>query len=281
MSSDPPPEPRPSSRPPGPPPMNALAASGWALGAMILFYALAITLVRLRPGSEYDVVSGVGCQAIAYLAALFLILRTHAPESGIRHFVGARPTHGGFYLLAVLLGVALEAPANTLYDLLERLSGDTTKDRLPEIFHDAAPARRALISLAVILFGPMLEEILFRGALFRPMMKSHPPRVVIVVTATLFAIAHPSPTMYLPIFLLGLALGLLRRASGSLGPSMLLHVTFNAIPFYVMAGGMPDIPLPLWLVLSSTAVALALLGGVHLLGIRSAAAGVAREYDEQ
>ena len=261
--------------------MNALAATGWALGAMVFFYALAIVLVRLRPGSEYDVVSGVGCQAIAYLAVLFLILRVHAPDAGIRHYVGARPTHWAFYLLAVLLGVALEAPANALYDLAERVMSDHVKDRLPELFHDASPPRRALMSLAVILFGPMLEELLFRGALFRPMLKSHPARTVIVVTATLFAIAHPAPAMYLPIFLLGLALGFLRRASGSLGPSIMLHVTFNAIPFYVMAGNLPDAPLPLWLVLSSTGVALGLLAGVHVLAVRSQGAVVAREYDGQ
>src|SRR5262249_13085635 len=132
MSSDPPSAPRPSSRPPVPPPMNALAATGWALGAMVFFYALALALVHLRPGSENDVVSGVGCQAIAYLAVLFLILRIHAPDAGIRHYVGARPTHWAFYLLAVLLGVALEAPANALYDLAERVMSDHVKDRLPE-----------------------------------------------------------------------------------------------------------------------------------------------------
>jgi uncharacterized protein len=284
--SDPDPE-RASPEPPsGPPPLNALAATGWALGITFLFFVFAVVLAKVRPGSELDVVSGVACQAIAYLVGLFLILRVHAPEAGIRDFLGVRPTSWLFYPLAIALGAALQLPANAIYNAVERWSGDVDKDTLTEVFKDASSPKRALIALVVILFGPMLEEVLFRGALFRPMLKAHPGPMVIVVTATLFAIAHPSFQMYLPIALVGLVLGLVRWTSGSLVPSMLLHATFNAIPFYTMAralrpGAPPDTgePAPLAYLLASCAAVVILLAAVRLLGSRSRHAAISREFD--
>jgi uncharacterized protein len=283
-----PPDQSPGSTPSGPLPMTALAATGWALGVTFVFFVLAVALAKLRPGSEYDVVSGVACQAIAYLAGLFLILRVHAPEAGIRDFLGVRPTHILFYPLAVFLGVALEVPANALYGVVERWSGSNAEDHIAEIFQTSSSPKRALIALMVILFGPMLEEVLFRGALFRPMLKVHPASMVILVTATLFAIAHPAYQMYLPIGLVGLVLGILRRASGSLVPSVLLHATFNAIPFYAMArvarrADTPDVdgPISLWLIVVSSLAVLVLLGCVRLVGARTPEAIAAQGYDRR
>jgi membrane protease YdiL (CAAX protease family) len=294
MSDSDPPEPDEppgSSRDGGDPPhdegparMSALTATGWALGITFLFFVLAVLLSKARPGAELDVVSGVACQAIAYLIGLFLILRVHAPDAGIRDFLGVRPTHWLFYPLALLLGTALQVPANALYTWVERATGDTAKDTITEIFQGASSAKRALLALVVILFGPMLEEILFRGALFRPMLKVHPAPVVIVVTATLFAIAHPSYQMYLPIALVGLVLGVVRLTSGSLLPTLLVHATFNAVPFYAMAARRPGTPevegsIPLWMVGVTSVAVLLLLGCVHLVGLRSADARIARQFD--
>jgi len=275
----------------GPLRMTALLATGWWLGITVLFLILALAVAK------EDLVSEVACQAIAYLSGLFLILRVHAPQAGIRDFLGMRPTHPLFYPLAILLGVALEVPADALFGWVERWSGKLADDGITEAFHAAGAPKRAAIALVVILFGPMLEELLFRGALFRPMLKAHPAWMVIVVTATLFALAHPAFQMYLPIALIGLVLGVIRRASGSLVPSMLVHATFNAVPFYAMAahraGGLgPEPPSlagtpetdalpPLWLVVASSAAVLLLLYGVRLVGDRTRDAKLAPEYDRR
>lgn len=293
MSSDSdPPEPyrapRPGSSPPPPdrPPMTAVSATGWAFAATFFFLVCGVLLAALRPGSERDIVSSVGCQAIAYLLTLFLILMVHAPDAGIRDFVGMRPTHWLFYPLGVALGLALQAPANALFLAIERRFPSHSEDHITALFQAASSPRRAAIALAVILVGPMLEEILFRGALFRPLLKVHPPRLVIGVTATLFALAHLSLQSWLPIALLGLSLGFIRRESGSLVPSMLLHATFNAVPFYAMAARAPgegdtDTPIPVPILLGSCAAALVLLALIRLVGSRSESARTAQEFDRR
>jgi membrane protease YdiL (CAAX protease family) len=262
--------------------MTALLATGWALGTTFFFYVLIGVLVSLRPGAAEDVVSIFACQAIAYLLGLFLILRVHAPDVGVRAFVGARPTSPLFYPLAVLLGVALEIPANALYNAIEKRWPSETEDTLGKLFLGAGAPKRALIVLVVVALGPMLEEVFFRGALFRPMRRVHPGWTVVLVSSVLFALAHFQLQMYLPIALVGLVLGVTRLASGSILPSMLAHATFNAVPFVAMmvqGQGDADVPLPPWLVAASSALTLLLLVALHLLGGRTPGALRAREAD--
>jgi membrane protease YdiL (CAAX protease family) len=266
--------------------MTAVSATGWALGATFLFYLVAGILAAIRPGSERDLVSSVGCQAIAYLVILFLILLVHAPEAGVRDFVGMRPTHWLFYPLGIALGLALQAPANALYTVIERRWPSHLEDLISTAFQGASTPKKAAIALAVILFGPMLEELLFRGALFRAMLKSHPWPVVVGVTATLFAMAHLSIQSWLPIAILGLCLGFLRRMSGSLVPSMLLHAMFNAVPFYAMAAHRADapdtdVPIAPGIIVASVAAAVLLLGFVYLVGLRTEAARTAQDFDRR
>jgi membrane protease YdiL (CAAX protease family) len=282
MSSDPDDDSPDSGAPFTPRPMSALAATGWSLGATFAIFVLASILHAFRPVAELDIVSGVGCQAIAYLCTLFLILRVHAPNAGVRDFVGMRPTDVLFYPLSVGIGLSLQLPADALFTAIERRW--PSEDHVTEMFQAASSPKRAVMALVAILVGPMLEEVLFRGALFRPMLKVHPTAMVITVTATLFALAHFAPQMWLPIALLGLVLGFLRRTSGSLVPSMLVHATFNAVPFFEMAAQRPGATdashaVATWMVAASGGAALALTGCVHLLRGREGAR-VAREFDE-
>ncbi len=268
----------PDPTPEGPRPLTAMAATGWALGSTFLFFVLVVTLAALRPGSEHDVVSAVACQAMAYLLALFLILRVHGPEAGVRDFVGMRPTQPLLYPLGVALGLAMVIPSNALYVVIDARWPSHTEDTITEAFTSSSSPMRAAMALSIILFGPMLEELLFRGALFRPMLKVHPPSMVIAVTAVLFALVHLAPQSWLPIALLGLALGLVRRASGSLVPSMLAHGSFNAVSFYAMAAK-TDLPRTRGIVLAACAVTALLLALVHLVGQRSESARTAQDFD--
>ncbi len=119
--------------------------------------------------------SGIACQAIAYLVGLFLILRVHAPEAGIRDFLGVRPTHWLFYPLAVALGPRAGAPRQRpLRRHRAPLAGHPDKD---SISSSSRPPRRPSGRSSrwwSSSSGPMLEEVLFRGALFRPMLKVAP-----------------------------------------------------------------------------------------------------------
>lgn len=268
--------------------MSIAMACGWVVGITFLFFWQLSLLVSLRRGAAFDFISAFGCQAIAYLLGLFAVLQVHAPRASIREFLGVRRAHPLFYPLAIALGVALEGPIGAVYQAIERRwpSQSPPDDELVRQLAEAGTAQRIALGLILVVLGPALEEVFFRGALTRPLRRHYDALAVIVTTGALFALAHIEPQKFLPIGLFGLALGVLRVTSGSLLPSILLHATYNAIPFFAIlasvAGGSAaesgpavtaaalagDSPLPPWILVVSSAVALALLALAHVLGRR-------------
>ncbi|WP_437636433.1 CPBP family intramembrane glutamic endopeptidase [Sorangium sp. So ce854] len=306
--TDPPrgsPEPPPGDGAPGPifqrgdaeRPMSVRAAVGWVAGVTLLFLWLLGVVASFRPEPELDVVSSFACQAAAYLLGLFGVLQLHAPRASIRELVGLRGTHLAFYPLAVALGFALEGPIAALYALIERRWPSGIGDaELVRVFVDASAAERAALGLVFIALGPALEEVFFRGALARPMRWKHGAPLVVAVTAALFAVAHVEWQKFLPIGIFGVALGVLRFASGSLVPSILLHATYNGIQCFALlsaaeSSGVNEVPagagaalpettaMPGWLVAASSACALVLIALACALGNRAEAAARAREKD--
>lgn len=80
----------------------------------------------------------------------------------------------------------------------------------------------------VVLVGPLVEELLFRGlgfGLLRPFGRA----VAVVGSAAAFAALHGLLEGFALIFLLGLGLALIREVTGSVLPGYALHATFNAI----------------------------------------------------
>ena len=291
MSGSEPPQPMRSESPPGRRaaavrPMSIGMAAGWVAGTTYLFIVL-LTLSVAAGAGPTDRVNLFACQAAGYLAGLFLILRVHAPDVSVRHFLGMRGTHPGFYAVAVLLGVALQVPVNELFGLIAaRYPVPSTQQEFLEVLAQASTAKRAAIGFIMIALVPLIEEMLFRGAITTPLRRRYGSAMVVGITAVCFAVAHIQWQLFVPILLVGVSLGWVRAASGSIVPCLLLHATFNAIPFYAMlmeAGKPPppNEPAPIGVVLATTAGLALLLTIVHVLGARSEDAARARENDLQ
>jgi membrane protease YdiL (CAAX protease family) len=94
-------------------------------------------------------------------------------------------------------------------------------------------AEQWLLGATVALLAPIAEELLFRGALFGWLNRFLSPWSSIGVSAALFTAAH-APThggYLLHIAALAVVFGWMRYRSGSLHPSMMLHVAINAAAF--------------------------------------------------
>lgn len=83
--------------------------------------------------------------------------------------------------------------------------------------------------LFATLIGPLFEEIFFRGFVYGALKKRWGTRGGLVATALLFAAVHFNAFQFLPIFGLGLLLTFLYESTGSLIPSITLHVLNNSI----------------------------------------------------
>ncbi|MBM4356792.1 MAG: CPBP family intramembrane metalloprotease [Deltaproteobacteria bacterium] len=281
-------EPTPA-RPDGIQPMSAFAATLWVTGATFAFLFLGSLVIALRESAARDQTVLIGCQAAAYLLALFGILRMHGPEAPIRAFVALRRTHAALYPLALVAGAASAFWGSWLLDRIHRRFPDPENaNRLVELFFEATPAGRIAMGVGIVVVGPLVEELVFRGALFGPMTRRHGTSVVIGWTAVTFAMVHVEPRVLLPILLLGLAMGLLRAASGSLWPSLLFHVGFNGAQFadlYTHPG--PPVPgatpeaMPGWQATAGVATFAACIGLSLLIATRSEASTEARRQADE
>jgi len=130
--------------------------------------------------------------------------------------------------LGCLVGGALLTAAIAL---LPPLLPDASQFPLQSLFNSRA-AGYAVGSFA-ILVAPFMEEMIFRGILFGIFESQVGLRFAILITAILFGGLHVPEYwgawnhMFL-IFLVGLVFSLARGMSGSLAPSVFLHVGYNA-----------------------------------------------------
>ncbi len=98
------------------------------------------------------------------------------------------------------------------------------------------PLRKSFEDLAsgvglplLILLPPVAEEVLFRGFLLAGFRRAGRAATAVVLTAAVFAFYHLLPAKYLPTGLLGLWLGYLVVATGSLYPAILGHLLNNGL----------------------------------------------------
>lgn len=106
-----------------------------------------------------------------------------------------------------------------------------------------------LILFVSVLVAPLIEEIVFRGALYRAFERLSADWVAIVVTSILFAIAHVNPVHMSYALIMGLLLALLRYKTKSIVPGIALHFVYNAMNYVAF-----DFNLELWIVLVVTLI---------------------------
>src|SRR5215204_592802 len=171
------------------------------------------------------------------------------PRGGLLSGIGAGMAVGiGAFLLSMIV-----TPLSVF--VLERL-GYSTESTIQQPFMEglvgwvqespgvAVPA----IILVVVLFGPAVEELVFRGAIFnglyrlgallstRSFGQEHsersPSKMIFIASAVassvLFALLHLEPVLLPVLLILAITLCALFQRTGSLLPSFVAHATFNS-----------------------------------------------------
>lgn len=88
--------------------------------------------------------------------------------------------------------------------------------------------------LAIAVFGPVCEEVTFRGAIEGILLKYTSPWKAVLCSALLFGLIHMNPVQIPFAFALGILLGWLYYKTGSLVPAILSHFINNATGFITM-----------------------------------------------
>ncbi|MGY1530148.1 CPBP family intramembrane glutamic endopeptidase [Luteimonas sp. A649] len=110
---------------------------------------------------------------------------------------------------------------------------DTAQVRMvAELVNSGRTTLEILLAFAaVVLVGPLWEEIAFRGMLLGGIARHISFGWANLLQAVLFAVIHDDPPRFLFYLALGLLAGWLVRSTRSLGPAVVLHMLNNALAF--------------------------------------------------
>lgn len=282
-------EPRPSTSPPGDRPLTPVGAIGWTLFS-VLAALIVVDLSQLaRPGRSPELVGYQIGFSLAFGIVTYAILRVHLPARSLHDALGVRPSHPAVYLLAMLVGVGLQVPATLLSNAVHTAFPRSPEElaHLAQLYSFSGQFHRAAFAFAAILLGPVSEELLVRGALFRALGPYRSRASLVVTTAISFTLLHLAELRGYPeFFTSGLLLGYLRSQTGSLAAPLLAHASFNGTIVFAMLLGKVTLdeqitPLSAPVVAGGLTLLLASLAGIHLLSRSSDVVQEARGEDLQ
>ena len=165
----------------------------------------------------------------AVTIALFLVLGW---TSKSRDYLSSRPWTTLMWVVLAAIGIII--PASGLEELFKVDMPEQLEVLFTRMMHEP------LGYVAIGILGPLAEEIVFRGAILRTLLKlfGSKPWIAIAISAAVFGLVHGNSAQFLHACLLGLLLGWMFYRTGSIVPGVVLHWVNNTI-VYVMANLMP------------------------------------------
>ncbi len=176
------------------------------------------------------IIEGAFLIAPFYFAnAAFRSIRPHARLAldalGFRRYpIGRTLLWVGVLMVAIFVVNALYSYLITVLHLNLQ-----TNDQLLLQQSKVAPLTTYATLLAAVIVAPFCEEVFFRSFVFPGLRRGMPVGWAIVVSSLLFAVSHADPGSFAVLFIIGLALAIVRWRTRSIWPAILLHTLNNGI----------------------------------------------------
>lgn len=151
-----------------------------------------------------------------------------------RNYLASHPW--GTLAWVALLSLGLILPAEWVYERLQITMPESTEAMFEGIM------REPLGYMAIGIFAPVVEEIVFRGAILRILLSLFSRSwhwVAIIFSALIFGAIHLNLAQGLHAFVIGLLLGWMYYRTSSVVPGILLHWINNTVA-YLMFHLMPQ-----------------------------------------
>jgi membrane protease YdiL (CAAX protease family) len=88
-----------------------------------------------------------------------------------------------------------------------------------------------LAGIGIVLVAPIVEEVFFRGYVFRGYLAAKDARTAFIGSALLWSVIHGLPALIPALFVMGLILAYLYRRSGTLLAPVVAHILNNGVAF--------------------------------------------------
>ena len=204
------------------PPRNSWRELRTALQLWVLLLAACggLGVAARITGSQSPSFDAAGAIAVALIVLCFAAMmpRELGPALSLR--IGVRGLAGALGVWIALLGFI-----HLYFAALAPLGMDEVSYLEP--FHLAGwPLWSAFFLVAVC--PAVCEEMAFRGVIYQRLERVGSPTEALVLQAAMFSVLHLLPAIFISHFVIGLALGWLRRRTRSIVPGILAHGLYNA-----------------------------------------------------
>ncbi len=206
---------------------------GWAgIGVGLVVFLVLLAVVALAMGfiaPDAPVLQGVigsfagGIAGLGGFAAAYFVKRSGSSA------IGLQPSPARWYLAAAILALGGYFLSLLIIDAHAEITGTT--DTSQAILHAAAqggvlPFLLALLGGAFVT--PLGEELLFRGVIANALNR-YGALAGVGLSAIIFGVAHGTGVIMWVAIMMGLLSGALFRKTGTVWPSVLLHMVYNGL----------------------------------------------------
>ena len=214
-------------------PFSVLAGGFILLLATQLFGSVALQFLSKTTSEPVRLATLLLVSFLALLLILTVLLKL-AGKSW-RNF-GMRKPEGRWIRLLIsssILYVLLSVTLMTVATLV--LPGfDATQTQEVGLTKLGSPTELVLGFVSLVILTPIIEEIIFRGVIFRGLSRTLPLWFAVGFSSVLFAVAHGQWNVALDTFVLGIFLAYVTHKTGSLIPAILLHALKNGVAYVLL-----------------------------------------------
>ena len=178
--------------------------------------------ILLKGSGSVDATRLIIISALADVITLVLFLLLRWAEVS-RHWVRTRPWTVLFWCCLAAFGAII--PSTYIQELLPELPSNADDE-----FDMLLGSRLGYFVIA--LGAPLVEELVFRGAILRALLRwKSNPWVGIIISSVLFAASHMNPVQMPHAFLVGLLLGWMYYRTDSIVPGVVYHWVNNTVAY--------------------------------------------------
>ena len=212
---------------------NAIVYTIVFAGIEILVGSLVLLAYQLLmgTGTELDAMGVIISSGLAGVVTIAVFLAAKWAVVS-RHWIRTRPWTVLFWCVIATLGSLI--PSSWLQELMPELP-NTAEKAFDLVLKDRWGY------FIVGLLAPLSEELVFRGAILRELLKwKENPWIGIFISAMLFSLVHMNPVQMPHAFLVGILLGWLYYRTDSIIPGVIWHWVNNTVAYVMYNLTNPD-----------------------------------------
>ncbi len=171
-----------------------------------------------------SIVSGI-------LTAVFLFIISTVRKKSFFDAVGIKNKIGFSALILVAIGIALNFFTSLTMAFIP--VSESLAEEYESLYSFIGEGNAVIEWLSVVLISPIVEELVFRGFMYRTLRKTTPIWFSALAVSVLFGVAHGNTISFVYTSLLGLVLIFVNEKTGSLTASVCVHIGFNLASYLV------------------------------------------------